>query len=59
MPLRQEVQRFISACEHIYEFLAMGGALTEDERAVLEVAAIEFLTKIRPNNGPTERPGLV
>ncbi len=60
MPLRQEVQNFISACEHLYDFLARGGALTDDERGVLEIAAIEFLAKIRPDNGPRpQRPTVV
>ncbi len=56
MPLRQEVQNFISACEHIYDLLAEGGALTDDERGVLEMAAIEFLSKIRPDNGSRPQP---
>lgn len=51
MPLRQEVQLFISACERIYGFLARGGTLTDDERDVLEMATTELLTKIRPDRG--------
>lgn len=51
MPLHQRVQDFIGACERIYGFLAGGGTFTQDEVDVLEMAAIEFLAKIRPTKG--------
>jgi hypothetical protein len=56
MPLGQEVRQFVSGCERIHGFLAGGGALTADEREVLEMATTEVLAKIRPAN-ETVPPG--
>ncbi len=47
--LRHEVQHFISACEAIQALLAQGEVLTMDERDVIELSAIELLTKIKPS----------
>jgi hypothetical protein len=51
MPIRQEVLQFITACELIHGLLAAGGTLSEDERAVVEMQAIELLAAIRPGGG--------
>jgi hypothetical protein len=60
MPLREEVQSFVSGCEKVQEFLAGGGSLTEDQRGVVEMAALDLLAQIRPSNGPApSRPFLL
>lgn len=50
MPLRQQVQDFVSACERIHGFLAGGGRFTQDEVDVLEMAAKELMATIRPDD---------
>lgn len=51
MPLRQEVLGFISACEAIQEFLAVGDILTEDEQGVLELETRDLLEKLLNKSG--------
>ncbi len=51
MPLCNEVKSFIAACERIHGFFAMGKTFTDDERDVLEIAAVEFLAELRSGNG--------
>jgi hypothetical protein len=46
MPIRQEVLKFISACELIHELLAGGGILTGDERSLVETEANDLLAAI-------------
>lgn len=42
-----EVHEFIRACEELLAKIAQGGKLTPDEQGVIELAAIELLSKIR------------
>ena len=44
--LCDEVQKFISACEHIQSLLAMGEALTTDEKGVVQQSASELLVTV-------------
>lgn len=44
-----EVHEFIRSCEELLAKLAQGGRLTADEQGVIELAAIELLSKIRPD----------
>lgn len=48
MPVRQEVLKFISACEVIHSLLAGGVSLTEDERRLVEAEANELLAVLGP-----------
>jgi hypothetical protein len=44
----QEVQKFITACEDIHALLLCGGSLTPAERDVVELSAMDLLTRVRP-----------
>ena len=45
--LSKEVVDFVSACEAIRAKLARGRALTASEKHVIEIAAIDLLSKIK------------
>lgn len=51
MAIRQEVLKFVSACEAIHGLLAGGVSLTEDERRLVETEANELLAAIGPGSG--------
>lgn len=44
----QEVRKFVSACEAVHAKLAEGDTLTRDEKDVIELTAIELLSRIKP-----------
>ncbi len=48
--LRREVRSFIACCETIHSVLAQGEKLTPDESEVIEMSAIELLSKLRQPN---------
>jgi hypothetical protein len=51
--LCDEVQKFISACEHIQSLLARGEFLSTDEKGVIQQSACELLVTVvkKPNIG--------
>ncbi len=44
-----EVHEFIRCCEELLAKLEQGGKLTPDEQGVIELAAIEVLSKVKPD----------
>ena len=47
LPISEEAQNFVSACEAIHALLARG-ELRSDDRDIIEFSAIDLLSKVRP-----------
>ena len=45
----QEAKKFVGACLDIRSLLARGSSLTSDEKDVIELAAIDLLTDVKPD----------
>jgi len=45
--LRKEVLDFIVICERIQGLLGLGGGLTEEESAIIEMSGTDLLSKLK------------
>jgi len=53
LPIKKEAANFVRACEEIHSLLAHGGALTPDERALIDFSGRELLRKVTPVSSDT------